>query len=651
MKKQISLNGQWLLKYTDYGSGERFNLHSEGGTDGWLPALVPGDVHLDMMNAGIIADPFYGTNSEHCLWMEEKDWWYRKTFALSENDRPSKDQHVYLLFEGLDNFATIYLNGELLAKHCNMFVPLRLDITDIMVAGENDLRVCLGASTYSPKMNSEIRTARSPMQRLWSRKAQASYGWDIAPRLVTTGIWRSVEIQICSAVEIIDSWVQTTKLSDNHAEIELEFSIGLNDDTPHQVYVEIELFDQKKSVELSVHSPVTQRRERFVLDNPPLWWPHNHGAPELVPYSITVSEENCMLDEFFGRFGVRTVELIQEPVGESKSSFYFEINGKTIFLKGMNWTPPDSIYARIDDERYGQLIEKTMASNINALRVWGGGIYESKTFYNLCDENGILVWQDFMFACGVYPQSPEFLHEVRNEAQYIVRSLRGHPSIFIWCGDNEVDWVYVQENIPDFWNNKINRDVLPNICRELDPSRPYIHSTPFSFGHEHPNNPNQGNVHLWKHGSSYRDDFYVSSFPNMVTEMGHISLPDLEVVKSFIPDDKLWPPFNEQWYLHCSDPSHGADRYRVGSWFESIQSNGLPEPRDLQTLINRTQQLQAEATTFWIEHFSSQPACWGLFLWNLCDCWPQVSDAYIAYPLHEKPALKAVRNGYAKILR
>ena len=651
MKKQEYLDKNWLLRYCDHGRGERFDFHSEQKTEGWLPAVVPGDVHLDLMAAGIIADPFFGLESDHCLWMEEKDWWYRTTFCLPEAEKIKSEKHVYLVFHGLDTFATIYLNGDRVGSHQNMFIPLRIDITSKLRSGENDLRVCLASPSYAPNIHRDSLLARTPPQRLCTRKSQSCYGWDIAPRLVTIGIWRPVEILICDSVEIMDAWIRTEQITGTTAQVVLDFSIAWHEDRPRRIIADLKVFNQTRQIEFTLDASMTHRAESFVLENAPLWWPHNHGSPTLLPYSIILSSDHQEMDRSAGRFGVRTIEMIEKPQGVNKRGFYFKVNGKSIFLKGVNWTPCDAIYARIDDDRYQRLLHKTVESNINTLRVWGGGIYESPTFYDLCDRLGILVWQDFMFACGVYPQDDAFLGEVKAEAENIVKQLRNHPSLFIWCGDNEVDWVYLQENVSDFWQNRINRETLVRVCQELDPSRPYIPSSPFSKDHDHPNDAASGDVHLWKHGASFRDDYYVQCLANMVTEIGHISLPDMGTLQSFIPQEHLWPPFNQHWYLHCSDPNRSGDSYRVQSYFDSIRANGLAAPKNLAELIQQTQQLQTEATEFWIHHFSSQPNCWGIFLWNLCDSWPQISDAYIAYPYQEKPALRAVRDGFAKIVR
>jgi beta-mannosidase len=342
---------------------------------------------------------------------------------------------------------------------------------------------------------------------------------------------------------------------------------------------------------------------------------------------------------------------MQEPLADGGSSFCFLVNGKRVFLKGMNWTPPDAIYARIDQERYRCLLEAAKAANINAFRVWGGGIYEHDAFYQCCDELGILVWQDFMFACGCYPQDEGFLGEVRAEAEDIVGRLRSHPCLLAWCGDNENDWLSPCFGVPDYRVFPLTKELLPSIVRKISPEIPYIPSSPFSPQLQDQNADEEGDVHLWAHGRSYASDFYLARSPRMVTEIGHIAMPDIEVIQAFVGEDDLWPIWNDTWRLHSADPNRALGNVRLQSMFDSIRARGWEEPSTIEDLVRKTQQLQSEATSTWIRHFSSLPECWGIFLWNLADCWPQVSDAYIAYPFHLKPGLSAVKEEYGKICR
>ena len=648
MKTIISLNDTWKLTYSEHMAGEKLGYHKNVGTDAWISADVPGDIHLDLLKAGMIPDPFFGTDFEHCTWMEEKDWWYRMNFKTPEK---TEKQSVFLFFEGLDTFAAVYLNGEKIGTHNNMFTPLNINITDKLSNNINNLAVCLASPVYSPSVRMSPDIGGFVPRRLFTRKAQACYGWDIAPRLVTAGIWRPVKIMVCDELEIANSWVRTKNISGNNAEVEIEVEIQKHKALNGKAILQTEVAGIKKSVPLKFDNERLIIQENFLIKNASLWWPYNHGGQNLLKYSLTIILDEAEIDRYNGAFGIRTVELIQDSQGEGKASFYFKVNGKPIFLKGMNWTPPDAVYARITDDRYRCLVEEAKKANINAFRVWGGGIYEADTFYELCDKNGILVWQDFMFACGVYPQDDVFIKEVEQEAEYVVKRLRTHPCLLAWCGDNENDWAYIWHNVPDYRSNKISRRCLPDVCSRLDPDTPYVPSSPFSLSQDDPNSPLEGDVHLWKHGSSYKDDFYLKCHPNMVTEIGHLSLPGIEVIRSFMPEESLWPVENEYWFAHCSDTIKQGWDYRIKSLFQSIAGNGLPAPENLEEFTRITQKLQSDATQVWVEHFSSDPDCWGIFLWNLCDCWPQISDAYIAYPFSIKPALKVVKEVYGKIDR
>jgi beta-mannosidase len=473
-----------------------------------MHAVVPGDVHLDCLRERLIPDPFVGTNTDHCLWMEEKDWWYRLDFAAPIREAR---QRVLLAFEGLDTFATVFLNGQEIGRHANMFTPLRLDVTDSLVPGLNRLAVCLASWRSAVRRTDDAKVGGlPPRDRLFTRKAQSSLGWDITPRLATCGIWREVCLLVVDALEIRRTHVRTLRLTGSAAEIELSADLVRHGPVSGPVTAEFRWGQQRATTEIAGDSAVAQ----MTIEAPRWWWPHDHGEPFLYEYAVTVKVDGQPVDIHQGRAGIRTVALEQEPLADGGTSFCFLINGARVFLKGMNWTPADAIYCRVDRERYRQLLTAAKTANINALRVWGGGIYEDDAFYEICDEAGILVWHDFMFACGCYPQDEVFLAEV-----------------------------------------------------------------------------------------------------------------------------------------HSADPWHRCGNDRLQTMFRSIRAHGWAAPDSLDDLIAKTQQLQAEATLTWIRHFGGLPDCWGIFLWNLADCWPQVSDAYIAYPFQPKPALEAVRQAYAQIRR
>jgi beta-mannosidase len=637
------------MRYCTYRDGILQNFTDADTKDDWWNAAVPGDIHIDCIREALIPDPFFGTNQDNCIWMEEKDWWYRFDFLAPEW---KSNQRVILLFEGLDTFATIFLNGTEIGCHQNMFTPVRIEITEKLIPGTNRLAVCLSSPIFSVDIDRSPGVSGNPIHRLFTRKAQACYGWDIAPRLVTCGIWKPVSLIVVDELEIANVEIRTINVLDKLAEMEVSIDILKHSETLIEQVVELTIDNQTINIPFSCNSSFTTITHQFIINNPKLWWPHNHGIPNLYDYTIRLKSGEKIIDETKCHFGIRTIQLIQESQEDGKTSFFFKINEKPIFLKGMNWTPADAIYTRIDHERYSKLILAAVDANINAFRVWGGGIYESDYFYDLCDQYGILVWQDFMFACGCYPQDEKFLIEVHEEAEYIVRRLRLHPCLLIFCGDNENDWLAPLFGVPDYQFSPLSKKILPEIIHRLSPEIPYVPSSPFSLSIEDQNSPLEGDIHLWAHGTSYASDFYTACHPRMVTEIGHIAMPDMDIIRTFIKEDDLWPIWNESWLMHSADPLRvGWGIKRLKSMFDSIKERGWEEPSTLEDLIKKTQQLQAEATFTWIKHFSSDPECWGIFLWNLADCWPQVSDAYIAYPFNPKPAFAVVKEEYSKISR
>lgn len=650
MKTIVPLVSDWQVMHAEPWLGPTQACSALPLADRWVPATVPGDVHLDYERAGLIADPFFGTNHDHCRWMEEWDWWYRTEVTPPAH---SAGQRLQLLFEGLDVFATVYLNGKEIGRHQNMFTPLRLDVTDHVQPGANRLEVCLGSPVSPPgRMPSpEVRGYGSPL-RLQVRKAQSCYGWNITPRLVTIGIWKPVSWLLVDELEFADVTVHTVALSAaGSAELEAWVELQPNQGTAEPVEVELTVAGQTRKVALTAANS-ERHVERFVVPDARLWWPHDHGAQPLYPWSAVLRRDGRELDQREGRLGIRTVALIQEPTADGGRSFILAINGKKIFLKGMNWTPVDAIYARIDDARYRQLLEATKTANINALRVWGGGIYEHDSFYARCDELGLLVTHDFMFACGCYPQDEPFLEEARREAEFQVRRLRHFACVVAWFGDNENDVLAdTSFGYPDYRRNRLSKEVLRDVVQTHAPLTPYVPTSPYSPAAYDQNSPLEGDCHIWGHGLSYRGEFYTAQRPRMVTEIGHMGMPDLAVIERFVSPDQRWPIWNEEYLTHGSDCTRLDRRGLLLTLFQSIAARGWTEPTSLEDLIAKTQQLHAEASRFWIEFYGNQPECWGIFLWSLSDCWPQISPAYIAYPFHPKPALAAVKAAYGALDR
>jgi beta-mannosidase len=441
-------------------------------------------------------------------------------------------------------------------------------------------------------------------------------------------------------------------MDNDTAELEILVEIRRNFGPPDSVVCRLDIADQKLILSIPYDDHGGKKAIRLRTQNLKPWWPHDHGDQELYSWEAKLVCGDAIIDEKSGNFGIRISEFIQEPSDDGTCSFKVRINGRDVFLKGMNWTPADAIFTRVNRERYRELLAAAKEANINALRVWGGGIYELEDFYSLCDEFGFVVLQDFMYACGCYPQATDFLEEARKEADHVVRSLRHHPCICGWFGDNEnADTAATRLFSPEYRHNRLSQEVLRQAVSEGAPGAPYAPTSPFSPALSDANSDLQGDCHLWAHGKSYRDPFYTEKRPRMITEIGHLGMPSREVVLSFVSQEKLWPVWHEEYLMHGADCNRRDRTARWQTLWDSINVRGWPAPENLDELIEQTQRLQTEATEFWITTYGNQPQCWGIFLWNLADSWPQMSDAYIAYPFSPKPALAAVRDGYAKLDR
>jgi len=681
-KHEISLNTRWAVTWFDEGEGEAHGAHLPDFDDSaWLDGIVPGDVHLDLLRVtpnvgegvelppqdpsqfgeGVQlppqhpgADPFVGLNYLDCKWMEETEWWYRREFLPPEEFRGHR---VELNFQGLDTFATVWVNGKRAGVHRNMFVPCSFDVTHLIEIGHrNTVAVCFSSPIHAVKGKSTegLSAAFGTFERLHARKAQMSYGWDIAPRLLTCGIWRPAYLVAKGEVSLGDVAVRTTISDAREAVVHLEIPLMANGPDVREACVEVELRNGKT---------IISRREDVILAevngvahldipiaDPHLWWPWNVGRPELYHLTVRAIVNGSIEDECRTKIGIRSVELIQEPQEDGGTSFIFSINGERIYAKGTNRIPGDAIFARMTRRKYRELIDLALDNNCNMLRIWGGGIYEDPYFYRLCDERGIMVWQDFMFSCGDYPEDDEFLSEVRYEAQKVVAELRNHPSIVIWCGDNEIDAGRGWQGKTSL-ENAINRGVLPEVCARLDPTRPYIWSSPCSpSGDPNAQSRMEGDHHSWHHGTSYRDKVYTEDDSRFVSEIGHLSAPWPESIRRFIPEEDLWPPENKAWDFHFGT-LEGAETHRRERLDEAIAAFGFERPDSLEEYAALTQLIQALAYKEWMEHYRRRKfLCGGSLYWNLYDNWPQFSDAVVDYYQNPKIAYYYVKRAFSNLL-
>ncbi len=657
MLQRLQLSDGWRLKERRSDVDPEEELAS---SEGWLRASVPGVVHQDLLAAGLIPDPFERLNELHVQWVGERDWLYHCEFDVPEELLALP--HLVLCFDGLDTFATVWLNGECVLESDNQFVPARVPVNSVLRQQGNRLSVLFESALRKGKEreaeHGEARVWNGDPSRVYVRKAQYHYGWDWGPCLLTAGPWRDVRLE-----------AYTARLSDIHCRVEVAPDLG---SATVSVQAELEggeelsglelrlrLYDPSGSVDEASGEVVGGTfRHTFQVSEPKLWWPRGHGEQVFYRVQATLARGGEGLDRREVRLGLRRLRLAQEPLeGEQGSSFLFEVNNVPLFCGGYNWIPADSFTPRITPERYREWVSLAAEGNTQMLRVWGGGIYEDDSLYDACDELGILVWQDFMFACGMYPALEWFQASVREEARAAVRRLRHHPSIALWCGNNEDYQIAHSLNAYDagsqpnpsgpFPGRVIYEEVLPQVCAELDPTRPYWPGS--AYGGANPNDGTQGDRHVWDvwHGPMSPYQKYPKYGSRFVSEFGMQALPDRAMVEKFATPAERYP--ESRTLEHHNKAEGGVRRLAV------YLSDNLRLPSDLDSYIYGTQLVQAEALAAGIRGWRRGWAgpdsyrCAGALVWQLNDCWPVTSWAVADYELRPKAAYYAVKRELAPL--
>ncbi|PYT04137.1 MAG: beta-mannosidase [Acidobacteria bacterium] len=622
-KAKIFLHSGW--KFREAGKGE------------WRAANVPGCVHTDLLANKLIEDPFYRDDEPKLQWIGKTDWEYQTTF-----DAPPellKREHVELVFEGLDTYATVTLNGSVLLEADNMFRTWRVDAKRLLRTGANTLHVTFRSPINEvlpvmAKMSYQLPAVNDQGEKTspFTRKAPYQYGWDWGPRFVTSGLWRPVSIEAWDSARVESLRVVQNQLGRDSAQLTAEVEVVSTGAVDAVVLVE-NLTDRaapaRKPVRLAAGT--NKVAVNFQISKPRLWWPNGMGEHPLYDIRARLLVGGRQTDESSARTGLRTVELRQQPDKDGKT-FTFVVNGVPVFAKGANWIPADSFPTRINRERYRQLVESARDSNMNMLRVWGGGIYESDDFYELCDESGILLWQEFMFACSMYPGDQAFLDSVRAEATDNVKRLRNHPSIVIWCGNNEVEtawqhWGWKQNLPAKLWDDykKIFHGVLPEVVAEYDPARPYWPSSPSSNLEDDPDSQRMGDVHYWEvwHAAKPFTE-YEKQHPRFMSEYGFQSFPSIETVNAYtVPSDHdIQSPV---MLAHQKHP-------RGNQLIREYMLREYPEPKDFDSFLYVSQVLQAEGIKVGAEHLRRiMPHNMGSLYWQIDDCWPVASWSSIDY--------------------
>jgi beta-mannosidase len=653
------------------GEGIKARAFEEGfEEEGWIPIPIPGDVHRALLDAGRIDDPFYDRNEEKCAWIEDREWWYRMTFD-GPKEPLGPDERLRLVFHGLDTFATIWLNGEELGEHHNMFREAIFDVGDRIRSGENTVAVRFDRPLDHVGEQHPDQWGRNP-ERVFMRKAQFGFGWDWGPRLPTVGIWRPIELrrERCATIKGIHFYTLEVDSAGERAAVAVRVEAGrFATDGPLQASITLTDPDgspvAERSLVLDGEGSDLSATAYLKVENPRLWWTHDLGEPVLYDLRVKLRQEGDVLDCHESKVGIRTVVLDQSPDPDEPGTrfFRFVLNGVPIFARGADWIPADSFVGAIPEKRYETLISAARDANMNMLRVWGGGIYEHDVFYDLCDSMGLLVWQDFMFACAVYPEEPaSFVAEVEAEARYQVSRLRSHPCLALLCGNNENQWIHDRT----FWNRDDTtvpgalyyHGVLPRVVAELDGRTPYWPGSPFG-GDDH-NDRRQGNVHNWevwhgnfprRFGEESRQDptpenvsylRYAEDMGRFISEFGMHAAPVRETLRRAIPEDQLFHHSPSMDHHNKDDPKNKGDNLM-------LTVTGLPE--DLDEYVDFSMISQAEGLKFALEHFRRRkPHCSGTLFWQLNDCWPVLSWSVLDYNGFGKAGYYYAKRAYSPIL-
>jgi len=652
--EKITLKENWTL------------MHEERGLN--IPTEVPGSVFETLLDNEEIEDPFYGLREHEVSWVYESNWDYKTEFDLQSDFL--NHENILLRFYGLDTISEVILNGVNLGSTNNMFVSYDFKVKLILKSKGNRLIVKLKSPTVESREKKEIsginlNTGYAAISGVpYLRKAQYSFGWDWGPKLPDLGIWKPVELVGYDSLKIDSLYVtqkfnykkNLNKISDLEEntdlgvistdltiEINLESNLSINQINDYNLKVELKAPDGKLfTLEKLVN--VLNPKVEFRLEDPNLWWTHDLGTPNLYDLSVTISK-NEIIDSLKQKIGIREIRLMQNEDNWGKS-FFFMLNGVPIFAKGANWIPVDSFIPRGKKiGLYQSNLFNAKDANMNMIRVWGGGIYEDDSLYDICDEIGILVWQDFPFACAVYPPDEEFIENIKIEATQNIQRLRNHPSLALWCGNNEIEWLWTMElyeseilevdKINEFKSGYLTifENILPELINRYDPNHSYWPSSPSNgfvgdgLGSQNSNSPDIGDSHFWdvwhrnKPFKAYRK--FNSRF---MSEFGYESFPSIKTLEYICPTEQFdfFSPIME------NHQKNSAGNKKILTYMKKR----FEIPPGFENQVILSQITQAEAIQYGVEHWRRNRndfRCMGALYWQLNDCWPVASWSSLDY--------------------
>jgi beta-mannosidase len=616
----------------------------------WYPATVPGVVHTDLIDNKIIEDPFFRLNERGVQWIDKEDWEYKTTMQVSPD--VFTKENIELDFKGLDTYADVYLNDSCILRTDNMFREWKVNVKGLLKQGDNELRVQFRSPIKEdmPKFDalkypleagndqSENGGIFNKKVSVFARKAGYHYGWDWGPRLLTSGIWRPIYLLAWNDARIESVHYIQEHITAKQAKVKVRVEVmaGKAGEATLQIKAAGVTSTWQKKAE--VNKGCTIIETDLVINNPELWWTNGLGKPHLYPFTATVLMNGKPVDSQTDNIGLRDIKVVRER-DAAGTTFYFKLNGIPVFAKGANYIPQDNFLPRVTDADYERTIMDAVNANMNMLRIWGGGIYENKIFYDLCDKYGILVWQDFMFACSTYPMTPELMDNIRMEAIDNVKRLRNHPCMAIWCGNNEnhtawFNWGWMRKYEQLGVLDEMRKDykdvfhaVLPEVVERYDPKAFYWPSSPYAGDPDTRAESGQtdwnsnGDAHYWGvwHAKDSIANYNIIR-ARFFSEYGFQSFPEYQSVLKYAPEERDQDIFSEVMMAHQRGGSH------ANGLIEWYLLNEYRKPKDFPTFLYMGQLLQGDAIKTAIEaHRRDMPYCMGTLYWQHNDCWPVAS--------------------------
>lgn len=613
----------------------------------YLEGTIPGNVEIDLMEAGLLPDLYFADNVALAEKYEGYDWWYEKEFELSAIP---ENCDSYLRFNGIDTIAECFLNGVKLGSTDNMFIEHEFDVSNLLKEGKNVYAVHIYSSAkHAENFDGLAYAVAFPecYDNLHVRKASHTYGWDIMPRLMSAGIWRDVELIFKPKVRFKEVYLSTMFIRENIVGLKIFFdtTVPFDEYNAYKMKFDICMEDSEYHLEY----PLRSRNGSVFpyLKDVKLWWPNGYGKQNLYTVTARLTKDGETIDCQTFRYGFRHVKLHRKGMAQ-ENGFYFTVNNEKIFCKGANWVPLDVLHSK-DKAKYYECVKNYRDSNCNMMRVWGGGVYEDNEFFDYCDEFGILVWQDMMLSCHSYPLNESFCENLSHEVKTFVRKVRNHPSLALYCGSNETDWSYFCVGL-DPACDKLTRKIIPDALFEVDPHRDYVPSSPYftpetvekyggRFSFDLPDHEYQRQElpeeHYWWH----RDDFrtFAQQKHNFIAEIGYSGAPNLESMEKFLPKEAIQDFESPAWKAH-SYSTDGNLTHAVTHYFGEM-------PNAFEDYIFASQCSQAEAYKYLMETTRIRREwCSGILLWNMRDAWPEMTSSLVDYYGSKKLSFFVVKN-------